>query len=74
MCAELLESSHHDLLSSKCLMTNHPMFDPQLEHASASRVHALIHASDGTFTSQSCVILVFLWLAEVCCYLMDSVD
>ena len=34
------ESSRHGLLNFKCLMTNHATFETQLEHVSASRVHA----------------------------------
>jgi len=30
----------YGLVNFKCLMSNHAMFDTQLEHVSASRVHA----------------------------------
>ena len=39
------ESSLYGLLNSKCLMTNHATFDTQLEHVSASRVHAWMQAT-----------------------------
>ena len=34
------ESSRYGLLNLKCLMTNHATLNTQLEHVSASRVHA----------------------------------
>jgi len=37
---DILSTKVHVKLNFKCLMTNHAMFDTQLEHVSASRVHA----------------------------------
>ena len=66
------ESLRYGLVNFKCLMTNHATFDTQLDHVSASRVHAEMQAT--VVIVPLCYLMIYPRLKSFTCKIFCNRD